>query len=136
MGSPEFGPQRLWPTITDEETAARAARVGAVIAYLSAVAAAILSIVAWIRGPIGNIDGWSILDAALAALIGWGVWRLSRAWALVGLGLCVTNISLRLADSDVGVIALIILLGAVNGVRGTFAYHRFRGALTESSPSA
>ena len=122
--------KRLWPTIVDEQTAQRAARVGAVTIWLSAIATTVLSVVAMLRGPMGSITGWSLLDAATAGFIGWRVWKLSRAWAVLSLAAIVTNVAIRLSESDghgrVSPVVLILLLGALNAVRGTFAYHRFR----------
>ena len=100
------------------------------IISLSAIAATVLSLVAMLRGSSGSVTAWSLLNAASAGFIGWRVWKLSRAWAVVGLSVLVTNVAMRLSEDDwrgdVGPIVLILLLGALNGVRGTFAYHRLR----------
>jgi hypothetical protein len=82
--------------------------------------------------PLGGISGWGLPEAALFAVAGWGIGRLSRPWAVVGLTLYLLNVLIAMATRGFGVrglapgiVAIIFLMAYVNALRGTFAYHRF-----------
>jgi hypothetical protein len=65
--------------------------------------------------------------AALFGLVAWRVWNGSRPWAVAGLTLYLFEIGWNLAHHHgFGILTVIIVLGLVNGVRGTFALHKYR----------
>ena len=68
-----------------------------------------------------------MLDAALFAVIGWRIRRMSRAWSIVGLCLYLMEavVSLGTRDAGVGVLTIVFVLAYINGLRGVFAYHRY-----------
>ena len=56
---------------------------------------------------------------------------MSRAWATVGLVYWLYNVGLKFmsvlagAPPTFGIVSIIVLMGFIHGVRGTFAYHRY-----------
>ena len=136
-----------WPGIVDEHTARRAAAYGAVMALFQAflmLLVAVLSIfhVAYF---IDEPRWDSALSVALFVLLAWLIyWRLSRIAALFALVYYLASqigISILFAKNypdemlfPVSYLIVIILLSLlyVNGIRGTFAYHR----LSRSTPSS
>jgi hypothetical protein len=123
--------QWIWPTIVDDVSARKAARNG----FASCMWVAGLSLMAGILSlfgiKIGNFDAWIIVDASMFAIIGWRVYKLSRTWAVLGLILFLAEIYYKVASGEragIGVVTVILLLGFFNGVRGTFALHRFEAA--------
>lgn len=118
-----------WPSIETELEAKGAARQGAGAAGFLAGVTTLSSILAIfdIRVLPGS-SPLSLLDAGLFAIVAWRIYRMSRAWALVGLLLYVYELaySVYLHGTKVTAslfVGAILLVGFVNGVRGTFAYH-------------
>jgi hypothetical protein len=77
---------------------------------------------------IMGLNAWSYLDASLFGLVAWRVWCGSRAWAVTGLALYVLEVTINVVTHPPGVsiLTIIILAALINGVRGTFALHKFR----------
>src|SRR5262249_3038477 len=71
----------------------------------------------------------SLVDAALFSIVAWQTYRMSRAWAVVGLLLLVAGRAFAFYQQGVTamsciVVGLFLLFAFLNGARGTFAYHR------------
>jgi hypothetical protein len=119
-----------WPEIIDEDSARDAAHMAGgwagVVAGLTTLFA-IISIIGDVSvmgaGPL------SLVDAALFAVVGWQTWRGSRAFAVAGLSLYGLEICYGILSHryGIGVLTFVILLAFVNGVRGTFGLHKFKG---------
>ncbi len=113
-----------------EVEAKGAAHQGAGAAVFVASVTALFSVLAIFNIRIlPGFSPLSLVDAGLFAIIAWRVYRMSRAWALVGLlgyvGERAYSIYAHGAAATAGwVVGVIILLGFVNGVRGTFAYRK------------
>ncbi len=118
-----------WPSVETEAGAKGAAHQGAGAAVIVASITALFSVLAMF--DIRILPGFSplsLVDAGLFAFIAWRIYRMSRAWALVGLlgyvAEHVYSIYLRGSTATAGwFVGVIILLGFISGVRGTFAYH-------------
>ena len=120
----------LWPKIDDLDSAQGAARGGtgasAIVAAVTGIAA-ILSII--YRKPILGLDGWSLVDAGLFVFIAWRISKMSRTWAIIGLGLYLLEVGERLVNAPgkaIGVITIVFILAFISAIRGTFAFHRYR----------
>ena len=119
-----------WPSVETEVEARGAAYQGAGAAVFVASVTGLFSVLAMF--DIRILPGFSplsLVDAGLFAIMAWRIYRMSRAWALVGLLGYVSeraySIYVHGATATAGwIVGVIILLGFVNGVRGTFAYHR------------
>jgi hypothetical protein len=119
-----------WPSVTYREGARDAARLGAGAAAFVAGVTALFGVLA-IFG-IEILPGFSrisLLDSGLFAIVAWRTYKMSRAWAVVGLVMFVAGRVIAFYHSDVTAISglfvgLLLLLAFWNGVRGTFAYHR------------
>jgi hypothetical protein len=125
------GFKNFWPDVTDLESARATAKRGWQAAFVVSSLTAIIASIAAVRGPFLGYDAWSFVDAAFTAVIGWRIMRMSRAWAVVGLAYWLVNLASRAIDpssvrlSGMGV-AIIMLFGFINGVRGTFAHRRLQ----------
>jgi hypothetical protein len=116
------------PTIEDAGSARKAARQGACIAVvIGIVTAAITTLAVTGVTNLFGLDAYSYADAVIFLLLGFFIFRMSRAAAILALGLYIGEQVLQLLDaggkSGGGGIVLGFLF--VNSVRGTLAYHRF-----------
>ncbi len=127
-----------WPDVDDLDSAQDAAHKAAYFAWIAA-GLTLLALVLFIN-PL-DIRMFAIIiatlvEAALYAVSGWQVYKLSRGWAVAGLVLYTLDllaVLIYIGPSIYGGIRFVFLIGFINGVRGTFAYHRLRRE--ESSPS-
>ncbi len=119
-----------WPSMSNLEGAKKAVHEGAGAAIFVAAVTALFSVLAIFDIRIlPGFSPWSLVDAGLFAVVAWRIYKMSRAWAVVGLLLFVGERAYafyaRGVTATTGiVVGVIILLGFVNGVRGTFAYRR------------
>jgi len=119
-----------WPSVETEEEAKGAAHQGAGAAVCVASVTALFSVLAMFNIRIlPGFSPLSLVDAGLFAFMAWRIYRMSRAWALVGLLGYVSERAYSIyaggSTATAGwVVGVVILLGFVNGVRGAFAYHR------------
>ena len=124
--------ESFWPSVDTAEGAALAAKQGfwaVLICTVVTAAFALLSIM--------GFDPSALVDAALFAIIAWGLWNKSRFAAVSGLLLYV--IERLYMWSTVGiqnpVIPVLFTLFFISGVRGTFAWKRLKtGTATTPNP--
>lgn len=119
-----------WPVIVDEQTAKSAAGIGASMAAFQA-AVILLIVVLNVSGigPGWGFDLWNLSDVAIFALLAWLIyWRLSRTaalFAMVFYPIGQVDFFYRHPDAKPDLRLLIYTLLYIQGVRGTFAYHKF-----------
>jgi len=122
-----------WPRIVDRTTARRAAAQGAAMDGFSAIVT--LAVIFWNTFypviPIFaefNLD--HLLDVATCTLLAWLIyWRLSRVAAVISLGYYIAGQVLFFShhpEAHPDFRLLIYSLMLINGIRGTFAYWRYR----------
>jgi hypothetical protein len=117
-----------WPEITDEDSARSAAHIAGGWAAFVAGLTTLLAIVSIVNsGPVMGIRGSALVDAVLFAAVAWRVWAGSRAWAVTGLALYCIEIVFNVVTHPpgIGIFTILVLLGLVNGVRGTFKLHQY-----------
>jgi hypothetical protein len=89
---------------------------------------------------IFGYDLWGLLDASLFGIIACGIWRRSRIAAVAGFTIFAASrpyIWVQSKTSTLGVVvALAIGFLLFHGVRGTFAYHKFRPQVPDFDESA
>lgn len=119
-------------TIVNKESARKAAMDGFGAAMFVAGVTALFAIFSYFGVNImAGIGVWSLLDAAIFAFVGWRIHAMSRTWAVLGLLLYLADkgYGLYLRPSASGVVMIVILVIAfINGVRGTFAFHKYSSA--------
>jgi len=126
-----------WPIISDEKSAKKAAASGAGCAFVVAGITGVLAIIS-IFTPLGFVEPSSLVDALLAAFLGFMIQRkTSRIAAVAAL---IVFVGERIyawiehgVGAAVGALAVVLLLGFISGVRGTFAYHAYRRGLDTGS---
>jgi hypothetical protein len=115
----------LWPAITNEVEAKKAAKSGAHVAVLIAILNSAVSLVAIVtKEPFLGMDGWGLTDALLFAVIAWRIYKFSFPWAIVGLLLYLAEICWRWTTFSPPpgpgiIITSLIILALIAGVRGT-----------------
>jgi len=118
----------LWPTVGDEQAAVLAARQGFHAAVYCSIVTAIFAVLGGFGFKILDFDLSNLTDAALMALLAFGIRRMSRTAALIALLYYVAGRIDLWAEygSQNPVIAGIFVLMFLSAVRGTFAYHRLK----------
>jgi hypothetical protein len=120
-----------WPSVATREGAKFASRQAFGAAVLCTGLDCIFAALGALKvdlGPDLRFDLWALGDASVFGIIAWGLWRYSRiaAWA----GLLMYALDRLYAFSSAApvnfMVAIILTLAFVNGVRGTMALHRFR----------
>lgn len=113
------------------EGAKKATAQGYCIAYFVAILTGIIALIAFSAGEsIGGIDEYAIVDVLLMALAGLGMQFYSRTAAVGALVLFVLGKIAMISEGTMNVggwvMTVIIIFAFINGIRGTFAYQRFR----------
>jgi hypothetical protein len=117
-----------WPEIIDEDSARDAAHMAGGWAGVVAGLTTLLAVVSIVGG--GTIMGKgasALVDAALFGVVAWRIWCGSRWFAIGGLSLYALEVLYNVVKHPpgVGILTVIIMLALINGVRGTFALHKF-----------
>ena len=116
----------FWPEIYDRETAQDVARRGAWVALIVASLTGLLSLLSLaLQTVILGIPPAALLDAVIFALVGWRIFKMSRAWAVTGMVLYLAETAYGFSRGRIGVIAVVFLFAFLNAIRGTFAFHRY-----------
>ena len=123
LSSGPKGWKAFWPSLDTLRGAEQAAKQGFWAAVFCAVVTAAFALLS-----IMGADLSALVDAALFAMVAWGLWNKSRAAAVFGLSLYVLE---RLymwstAGMQNPIIAVLFTLFFINGVRGTFAWKRLK----------
>lgn len=127
-----------WPQIHDAKSARTAAKQGMWASFGCAGATALVSFLSGSGMPlIEGVGPNAWVDAALFAILGMGIGRMSRAAAVGGLVLyIVERVAMsRTAGFVVGFSPLMfvaICACFIHGVRGTFAFRRYRAVVQVS----
>jgi len=118
----------IWPSVDSPERAVTLMRYGAYTAGLTAVLTAGVGAAAIYLGhPVVGMDGWSLADSALFAVVAWRMHRLSLPWAIVGLAMfALERVAGFVIHPSFGTV-----VGQVVGVFlfGTFYLNAVRGGL-------
>jgi hypothetical protein len=118
----------FWPAVGDEQAAVLAARQGFHAGVYCSIVTAIFAVFGGFGFKIMDFDLWNLADAALMALLAFGIRRMSRIAALIAFLYYVAGRIDLWAEygSQNPVIAGIFVLMFLSAVRGTFAYHRLK----------
>lgn len=113
------------------EGAKKATAQGYGIAYFVAILTGIIALIAFSTGEsIGGIDEYAIVDVLLMGLAGLGMQFYSRTAAVGALVLFVLGKIAMISEGTMNAggwfMTVIIIFAFINGIRGTFAYQRFR----------
>ncbi len=111
----------FWPDVSDETGARTASHLAMWASFLIAGISTAIAL-------LGAAPKAALLDAALFALIGLGIRKMSRTAAVCGLLLYVLEQVYAVVErrAGFGVIAIIVTFLFVSSIRGTFGYHRRR----------
>lgn len=119
----------FWPVISSKEKAIRCARFGFWAAMISTVVT-LLFVLLSVSGTatIGGIDAYALFDVTLMFIFAIGIWFYSRLASILALSLYwLDQLVLMTAETSPNPVMVIFFsLMYMNGIRGTFAYHRFK----------
>lgn len=116
----------FWPDVSTPAQARSTAAKGAAVAGLIALATLAMSLYSAYGRAGGHWMPSSLVDVGVFLVIAFGIWRLSRVAAVVGLTLYLgERIYLLVTLGHIpSIIAFFVMLFLFHAVRGTFAYHR------------
>lgn len=120
--------ENIWPSIIDSETAKKAAYQGFWVALLCALATAFMVVFSIVGHTLMGVDAYALVDVLAFAIIAACIrLKLSRSAAVLGLLLYILERIVMWSESGIKnpVIAILFITALINGVRGTFAYHKF-----------
>ncbi|NEQ31463.1 MAG: hypothetical protein F6K04_10725 [Leptolyngbya sp. SIO4C5] len=123
----------LWPPINTPAEAKQVAKQGFWAAVCVATLTAIFALVAIALGESildMPIDAWSFVDVGIFIAIALGIRKLSRIAAILGLIFYVLGqiymwTTVGFQPNGIPIMAILVM-AFINGIRGTFAYHRLR----------
>lgn len=121
---------QLFPSIDGTESAQEVARQGVWASLLVAGFTTFFILLSF--AGVSFLNAWSFLDVAAFVAIAYGIHKMSRIAAMVGLALYVAERVVLWSNpmfkpNAVGLIMTIFITFAfINAVRGTFAYHQYR----------
>ena len=123
----------FWPDVSDLEGAEDASQRGAYISWFVAGLSVIAAIIMMLM--VGSFVLAFAISAGISLgiylPIGWGLHEISRTAAVIGLVLYLGDLAFSIyyfGPSLFEGLRIVLLIGFINGVRGTFAYHSLRAA--------
>lgn len=130
----------FWPRITGLPSAIGASDQGFWAAIVVASITAIFATIALLaQVEIATINASAYVDAVLFGVTAWRIKRRSKFFAVFGLCLFIIEKAYQFSQPQAAasgaIMAVVLLILFINGVRGTFAYHRFSRP-GESAPMA
>lgn len=124
---------RIYPQVTDLQSAEAAAKQGVWAAGIVAVVTTFIALISLTSGTsVLGLDGFAILDGVLFGLIAWGIHRKSRAASIAGLLLYLLELLSAVTDGEGfrgGITIIFFVMAFTNSIRGTFAYNKFHAQL-------
>ena len=119
----------MWRLIVDKESARKAAMDGFAAAMFVAGVTALVAVLARFGVKLfPEFSLWNLLDAAIFAFIGWRIHAMSRTWAVIGLLAYLGEVGYGMYAhglSRFGIVVVILVIGFISGVHGTFAFHKY-----------
>jgi len=117
-----------WPNICDQESAAKAAKTAANMAFFISGTTAFL----WILSVLAvlNISATILVDAIVFVVVGVGIRCMWRCASVIGLLLVLIKVGNSVAHAPgLVVVSILSTLVFANGVRGTIAYRKFAASI-------
>jgi len=127
----------IWPTIADVTSARKAGLHGVFAATGVASFTFVFVLLSLVNVKIiPGLDLWALIDAAIFGVLAFYINRMSRTAAITALSLFFYEILYMSITIGKGpsIVALFFVLAFVNGIRGTFAYHKFSIEPSTQSP--
>lgn len=116
----------FWPPVDSLDAAKEAAKQGAIAAAIVAGITALFAILSLFGVALTSI--WALVDAGLFALIAFGIYKMSRIAAVIGILLYLWGqLSQILATGKTNfILVFLFTLYFIHAIRGTFAYHKLK----------
>jgi len=116
----------FWPKVSDRKNAQFAITEAFCVAAALALVTALLAAVELMNSTSEGTEADAFASALVFGGISFGIYRKSRIAAISGLVLYLASLAYAIVKvgSTPRVIALLVALAFLHGVRGTFAYHK------------
>jgi len=121
----------FWPDLSDIDGAKDACRLGMWCAIIVASITALFAVIALLGKSFMGVSPMALVDAVLFGVIAFGIHKYSRFAAVAGFALYLLEkvyAVIQQGPLASGVLGIIFLIGFLNAMRGTFAYHKFQSA--------
>lgn len=117
----------IWPQIEDADSARSAAHQGMYAALFVVIGTSILLILSTQGINPLNLTLFSLVDVAIFGLVAWRIRVMSRPAAILGLAFYILGQIITIAQFGfrTSILPIFITLAFINGIRGTFAYHKY-----------
>jgi hypothetical protein len=124
--TPKKNTNWYWPPVDTVEAARNTAKQGAIAAAIVSGITALFAILSLVGVEIVSL--WALVDAGLFALIAFGIYKMSRLAAVIGIALYLWGqLNQILATGNSNYILIILFtLYFIHAIRGTFAYHKLK----------
>ncbi|NKQ34117.1 MAG: hypothetical protein HF973_00705 [Chloroflexi bacterium] len=121
-------------TIEDAEKGIKQAWIAGVISGTITLVVVILSVVGLDLG----FSVFALIDVALIFLLSFGIYKKNRIAAVLLLAYYLINQAIRIAGGNTGGIVMVAIFTYffIQGVRGTFAYHKMKNIPAELDEAA
>ena len=122
----------LWPSVSNLKEAESAAEQGAGAAAFVAFVTGTIAVVSIVNGKsYFGLDGWSILDSVIFAVVAWRLYRHSFPWAIAGLVLYAAEAGYAFASNPAGigtgsVMRVLFISMFISSLRGTYYLRRHK----------
>jgi hypothetical protein len=138
MGDEKPKQNLLWQEVSTSAGARAAANHGVGAAGIVAAVTLGATLLSMSGTAVLGLNAWAFLDVGLFAAVAFGIWRMSRTAAVLGLGLYLFEqvYQLVVAGPLNPIMAMFFTLFFVHGVRGTFAFHRLAEQAQTAPPEA
>ena len=113
-------PSTYWPSIESREDAIKVMHYAFFFAVFQIILTVGLALYSTYKGEtIDGINAYSLVDAAIVALIAWRLYRLSFGWAIAAVIYTSINVGVSRYEgrTKAPIIGIIVLLAYVNAVR-------------------
>lgn len=130
-----------WPAFGNLADAEQASNQGMWAAVFCAAVTAIMATISiFSANGVMGIHPSAYVDAVLFAVIAWRIRARSKGFAIAGLALFALEKVFQAVTQPQSMrfgifLAVILLLCFISGVRGTFAYHRFKAEEADALPA-
>lgn len=102
-----------------------------IAACISGTVTLVMTLIAMRGTPILELDAWSLLDVGLIFALAFGIYKKSRVCAVVLLAYFIlSHILVMMASGKASGLLVALIFGYyyVQGIVGTFAFHKWRAA--------
>ncbi|MFD3157363.1 hypothetical protein ACFIJ5_10950 [Haloimpatiens sp. FM7330] len=118
----------MFGKITSMETAKKVASQGVIASIFIAIITTISIALSMSGHAILDVDYWTFIDVGLVLIIAFGIHKMSRIAAILGLVFYTAEkvMAIVLSGGRFSFLIIVFIIAYIEGIRGTFAYHKYK----------